>query len=387
MEITDVRAYPLWGGGRNFLIVKVETDAGVYGLGEAGITWQEAAVVAAVEQMRDDLIGQDPFRTEHLWQVLYRGEFFPGGKIRTAAISALDIALWDIKAKALGQPLYNLLGGLCREKVVCYPHNGGRTVAELVESCRRSFDEGWKFVRWGLPAGEGGVFDPSEAVRQAVEQFEAVRTALGDEVEICFDVHTRLDPPDAIRLCREVESYRPFFIEDPLRSESGELYRALARHVSVPLAVGEQWSSKWEFRALIEEDLAHYARIDLCNVGGLTEAIKIAHWCETHFIQVAPHNPLGPVSTAAALHLCLALTNVGVLELPRRPGSTLPDVLPMTIEWEDGYLLAPTAPRIGGRVQRRGRRGLRLPTGARSSAPPERRGVHQLVTAGRPKER
>ena len=347
MEITDIRTFPLWAGGRNFLIVQVQTDAGIYGLGEAGLTWQEAAVIACLEHMRDDLIGQDPFRTEHLWQLLYRGEFFPGGKIRAAAISAIDIALWDIKAKALGQPLYNLLGGLCREKVVCYPHNGGRTLAELVESCQRSVEAGWKFVRWGLPQGPGSVLEPSEAVRTAVEQFDAVRSALGESVEICFDVHTRLDPPDTIRLCREVEPYRPFFMEDPLRSESGELYRALVPHVHVPLAVGEQWSSKWEFRALIEENLAHYARIDLCNVGGLTEALKIAHWCETHWIPIAPHNPLGPVSTAAALHLCLAVSNVGVLELPRKPGATLSDALPTELVWEDGYLMAPSVPGLG----------------------------------------
>jgi len=181
----------------------------------------------------------------------------------------------------------------------------------------------------------------------AIRQMEAVRNALGDAVEITFDVHTRLDPPHVIHLCRSVEPYRPFFIEDPLRSESAHAYRALARHVHVPLAVGEQWSSKWEFRALIEEDLMHYCRVDLCIVGGITEALKVARWCETHYINLAPHNPLGPVSTAAALHLCLASSNVGVLELPRKPGSTLPDVFPVQMEWEEGYLLAPTAPGLG----------------------------------------
>lgn len=347
MRITDVKPFPVWIGARNVFIVKVETDEGIYGIGEAGLTWQERAVEETVLRLKSWLVGQDPFRTEHLWQLMFRGGFFPGGNVLASAISAIDIALWDIKGKALNQPLYNLLGGLCREKVVCYPHNGGGTLEALVESCRRTTAEGWKFVRWGQPETGRGLLEPGESVRTAIRQFEAVRHALGDAVEICFDVHTRLDPPDVIQLCRAVEQYRPFFIEDPLRSESANSYRALAQHVHVPLAVGEQWASKWEFRQLIEEDLMHYARVDVCIVGGITEALKIGRWCETHYIQLAPHNPLGPISTAAALHLCLASTNVGVLELPRRSGTILPDVFTQQPVWEDGYLLAPTAPGLG----------------------------------------
>lgn len=347
MIITDVKPYPLWGGGRNFFIVKVETDEGIHGIGEAGLTWQEPAVEATVLRLKEWLVGQDPFRTEHLWQVMYRGGFFPGGNVTSSAISAIDIALWDIKGKALSQPLYNLIGGLCRDRVVCYPHNGGGTIEQLVESCRRTTEEGWKFVRWGQPETGHGLLEPSESVVTAIRQIEAVRNALGDAVEITLDVHTRLDPPHVTHLCRQIEDYRPFFIEDPLRSESPHAYRALANHVHVPLAVGEQWASKWDFRQLIEEDLMQYCRVDLCIAGGITESVKIARWCETHYINLAPHNPLGPISTAAALHLCLASSNVGVLELPRKPGNTLPDVFPVQMTWEDGYLLAPTAPGLG----------------------------------------
>ncbi|MDA1192148.1 MAG: mandelate racemase/muconate lactonizing enzyme family protein [Candidatus Poribacteria bacterium] len=347
MKITQIKTFPLWGGGRNFFFVKIETDAGIYGIGESGITWQERAVEETVIRLSEWLVGEDPFRTEHLWQLMFRGAFFPGGRVLGAAISAIDIALWDIKGKALDQPVYNLLGGKCRDKVVCYPHNGGRTVDDLVDSCKRTMDEGWKFARWGQPETGQGILEPSESTRIAVKQFEAIRHKLGDELELCFDVHTRLDPPDAIRLCREVEAFRPFFIEDPLRAESGEAYEAFARHVHVPLAIGEQWSNKWEFQRVLERDLMHYARIDLCNVGGITEANKIADWCETHFINIAPHNPLGPVSAAAGLHLCIASPNVGVLELPRKPGNILADVFPRNLTFEDGYLLASDAPGLG----------------------------------------
>ncbi len=347
MRITDVKPFAIAGNGWNYFFVKVETDEGIYGIGESGLTYQERAVEATVLRLRSALVGEDPFRTEHLWQLMFRGGFFPGGKVLCSAISAIDVALWDIKAKAVNQPLYNLLGGLCRDKVVCYPHNSGTTTEALVESCRQTADEGWKFVRWGQPGADVEIFEPAVSVRTAVERLEAVRGALGDAVELCLDVHTRLDPPDVIRLCREVERYRPFFIEDPLRSEYPQAYRSLVSHVHVPIAAGEQWASKWEFRQLVEEDLIHYARIELGIVGGITEALKIARWCETHYINLAPHNALGPVNAAAGLHLCLASPNVGVLELPTKPGTSLADVFPVQATWEDGYLLPPSLPGLG----------------------------------------
>jgi galactonate dehydratase len=170
---------------------------------------------------------------------------------------------------------------------------------------------------------------------------------VGDEIELCFDVHTRLDLPEAVWLCNEVEAFAPFFIEDPLRSENPDSFKTLRPRTTVPLAAGEQFSSKWEFRQLIEEEWIDYARIDLCIVGGLTEAWKIAGWCETHYIKLATHNPLGPVSSAACLQLNLAAALVGVQEQPRKPGTTLTDVVPVQPEWEDGYLLAPTQPGLG----------------------------------------
>jgi L-alanine-DL-glutamate epimerase-like enolase superfamily enzyme len=346
VKITDVQTFPVWGGARNFLFVVIDTDEGISGVGEAGLTSRELAVVGAIEHFKPLLIGQDPGRIEHLWQVLSRGGFFPAGKIVGSALSAVDIALWDIQGKRFGVPVYQLLGGLVRDRVACYPHNGGRTPEELAESCRRTVAEGWKFVRWGL-SDQGDVLEPSRAVRRALMEFEAVRAAVGDDIEICFDVHTRLDPPDAIRLCREVERFRPFFVEDPLRSEGPYSLRLVRQQTAVPLAVGEQFASKWEFREVIEQELTDYARIDLCIVGGITEARKIAGWCETHYIKLALHNPLGPVSAAACLHLNLATSNFAVQEQPRRPGTLLTDVVPVQMPWADGYLLPPTAPGLG----------------------------------------
>ena len=346
MKISTFKSFPVWGGNRNFFFVKVETDAGIYGIGEGGITWRELAAAACVDHLKPLLIGEDPSQIEHLWQLMFRGGFFPAGRIACSAISAIDIALWDIRGKVLGVPVYDLLGGLVRKKVVCYPHIGGESPEQLANNAIKMADQGWRFVRWGTPT-EGDILEPSKAARQTLKQCDAVRTALGDDIEILIDVHTRLDPQHVIPLCRSLEQFHPYFIEDPLRSENVKTYHQMARHVSVPLAVGEQFATKWEFRELIEEELMQYARIDVCIVGGLTEARKVANWCETHYIDIAPHNPLGPVSTAACLHLDLATSNFGVQELPRQPGTILPEVFPVQVSFEDGHLLPPTSPGLG----------------------------------------
>lgn len=348
MKITGIESYPVWAGSRHYLFIVVDTDEGISGVGEAGLTARELAMRGALEHFKPLLIGQDPMRTEHLWQMLFRGGFFPAQRVLTSVISALDMAFWDIKGKALGVPVYQLLGGLVRDKVVCYPHNSGhnRSIPELVESCLQTKAEGWKFARLEL-GQEGEIIEPRRMVRLAIQQFQAVREAVGEEIELTFDVHTRLDLPEAVWLCAEAEPFHPYFIEDPLRSENSDTYRSLRARSRVPLAVGEQFSSKWEFRQLIEEELIDYARIDLAIAGGFTEAKKVAGWCETHYIKMAVHNPIGPVSTAACLHFNLSVPNFAVQEQVFKPGVILTDVFPVQMEWQDGYLLPPTRPGLG----------------------------------------
>ncbi len=346
MKITDINVY-LASERRTFCFVVVDTDEGIYGLGEAGITGRELAVKGAIEHMKPLLIGQDPFRIEHIWQLLFRGGFFPAQRIQTAAIAAIDVALWDIKGKALNVPVYELLGGRVRDKVLTYNHNVGETVEELVDVCQQSVSEGWKVLRWGLAHQKSNIIEPRRAVLRAIKEFEAIRMAVGDDIEIAIDVHTRINMSDAVLLCQEAEQYRPFFIEDPLRVENSQSYRSLRERTTVPIAAGEQYSSKWEFRQVIEEDLIDFARIDLCICGGLTESKKIAGWCETHYIDLAVHNPIGPVATSAFLHLSLSTPNFAVQELPRLPNESMPEVVLNQPVWEDGYLLPPTAPGLG----------------------------------------
>ena len=351
MKVTGIRSLQIEGGS---FIVKVETDAGIHGLGESGIRFWGPSITKAVEHLSELVVGEDPFSTERLWQHMFRGGFFPADGVYSCAISAIDIALWDIKGKALGMPVYKLLGGPVRDKVVCYPHCQGPNIDALVENCLEKVDEGWKFVRWGQPETSGrfeaqgeAVLEPVESMRLAVEQMGRVREAVGPDIQICFDVHTRLDTAHVTAMCKDLEPFKPFFMEDPLRSENAGSYRTLARHVRLPIAAGEQWSSKWRFREVIEEELISYARIDLCNVGGLTEALKITHWAETHYIDIAPHNPLGPVSAAACVALCMASTNVGVCEMPKQPGTVDTDLFPVQVDWMDGYAYAPDRPGLG----------------------------------------
>jgi L-alanine-DL-glutamate epimerase-like enolase superfamily enzyme len=350
VKITAIDTYAVFNGSRNNLFVTVDTDEGISGVGESGLSARELAVMGAIDHFRPLLIGQDAGRIEHLWQTLFRGGFFPANRVLCSAISAIDIALWDILGKSLGVPIYQLLGGLARDKVVCYPHaqapGENDDVQALVDNCQKFVSEGWKFLRWGLPS-HGDLLEAPRAVAAALKQFEVVRRAVGDEIELCLDIHTRLELSDAVRLCRASEQYRPFFMEDPLRAEHTHLYQRLRQQTAVPIAAGEQFASKWEFREVIEDDLIDYCRVDLCIVGGITEARKIAGWCETHGIRLATHNPLGPVSTAACLQLNLASSNVGVQEQPRRPGTTMTDIFPVQVAWEDGYLLPPTRPGLG----------------------------------------
>ena len=354
MKITNIEAYPVLNNTWHFVFVVVDTDEGIYGVGEAGSPGREQALIGLIEHFKPLLIGQDPSRIEHIWQSLFRGFFFPAQRLESAAISAIDMALWDIKGKALGVPVYDLMGGRVRDKVVCYPHNLGHQmeIAPLVESCLETKEAGWKFVRFGVPS-EGDFLEPRPVVLTSIKQIQAVREAVGDEIEICFDVHTRLDLPDAVWLCQEVEQFRPFFIEDPLRAENPDSFKTLRPRTTVPLAAGEQFCSKWEFRQLIEEEWIDYARIDLCHAGGLTEAKKIAGWCETHYIKLALHNPMGPISTAACLHLNLCCPNFGVQEQAQPPRTILTDLIPGQPVWEDGYLLPPTAPGLGVEFNRK----------------------------------
>lgn len=346
MQIAAIRTH-LVRDLRTMLIVEVETDCGLTGLGEAGLTSRERAVAGMIEDLSDLLIGQDATRIEHHWQRLWRSGFHPSGQVLSAAIAAIDIALWDIRGKALGVPVHDLLGGRCRDRVMTYCHLRESGPEALLAEARARVAEGWKALRWEPRYEADSVLRPAAALDQAVAEFRLLRAELGPGIELLYDVHTRLTPPEAAWLCNAVADCRPAFIEDPLRAELPAAYATLRGLTPVPLAAGEQFGPLWQWTDLLQNRLIDFARIDLCIAGGLSQGRKIAAMAEANMIDVVVHNPIGPVSTAACLHLNMAIPNVGLHELPRRPGEMLAGLIETDARWEDGYLIPGGGPGLG----------------------------------------
>ncbi|MCF6470174.1 mandelate racemase/muconate lactonizing enzyme family protein [Nonomuraea sp. MG754425] len=321
MKITGWELLTLPDHGDSMMLLVIDTDEGVHGIGEVGIRSRQKAVAGGIEHLGELLIGADPARIEHLWQVMFRRGFFPADRFLSAAIAAVDVALWDIRGKVLGVPVHDLFGGRVRDHVQAYTHLGDdyHDVDAFLDRARALVAEGWSHLRFAVPHTPDGVLDQRASMRAGIELFHRMREAVGESVELILDVHTRLDPPEAVTLCREIEPARPYFVEDPLRSEGLDAYRMLRARTAVPLAAGEQFGSKWEFQRLVEPDLIDYARVDVGVAAGLTEARKIAAMCEAHYIKLATHNPLGPVTAASSLHLNLASPNVSVQEHQAQP--------------------------------------------------------------------
>lgn len=369
MKIRDIEIHPIQAPGRTLVIVLVHTDKGLTGVGEAGLQRRWKGIQGVTEHLKRWLIGEDPMRIEHLWQRMWRGGFYPADRLVGSVVSGIDIALWDLKGQALGVPVFELLGGRCRDHVACFFQPGYLTSAmehppqpgvaaglqadlsEVRDIAQRYVADGWKYFR-ASPNAVNDIFNPTEAMRQTLRKLQAVRDAVGEKLELMVDLHTRLSPAEAVWFCRECEALRVFVIEDPIRSEHPAGYRHLRAHTNVPLAAGEQWAGKWEFRTVIEEELVDFVRPDLCITGGITEGRKIAALAETHFIKLLLHNPLGPVCTAASLHLALACDNVGPQEVLWPPNQMLPDVFQCAFELEEGHLTVPSAPGLGVKFNR-----------------------------------
>ena len=319
MKITDIRSMPVWAGHRNLFVLKVETDEGIHGWGESGVSGRELAVRGAVAHFREFLIGKDPMRVGALWQEMYRGQYFEGGRILTGAMSAIDIALYDIVGKSLGVPVHQLLGGAQRDFVPCFVTTQAPPAGpEFIEDVQRLISEGWSVIRCG-PAhpdtgGDDLLFEPRESIALTAEWLAKTREAVGRAPVLGIDYHHRLSVAEAASFCQMMPAHTLDFLEEPIRDEAPGAYESLRSMTDVPFAIGEEFSSKWAFLPYVESGLTNFCRIDVCNVGGFTESMKVAGWCEAHYIDLMPHNPLGPISTAANLHLAAAVPNYAWLE-------------------------------------------------------------------------
>ena len=323
MKITAVRSFPVFVGHRNQLLVKVETDADIYGWGESGLSARERAVIGAIEHYAQFLVGRDPMRAGALWQEMYRSQYFEGGRVLTAALSAIDIALYDIKGKALGVPVYELLGGRQRDFVPTFASVTASDPGRMVELTQTLIAHGWSCIRLDRsepPPETPTLFEPWESLTRTADWMVAVRKAVGTGVVLGIDYHHRLSVAEAASFCQRLPGGTLDFLEEPIRDETPDAYEALRRLTTVPFAIGEEFASKWQFLPYIERGLTQYALLDICNVGGFTEAMKVAGWCEAHYIDLMPHNPLGPVCTAATVQLAAAVPNFSWLECRESPG-------------------------------------------------------------------
>ncbi len=357
MKITDVRAYPVWVGSRNQCLVKVETDQGIAGWGEGGLSGRELAVAGAVRHYREFLLGRDPFKRGALWQEMYRSQYFEGGRVLVAAVSAIDIALHDVVGKALGVPVYQLLGGKHRDRVPCFATIHAATKDSMIEQARLLLDRGWNVLRTGIvhPANaDPELFEPRETIGPTATCLSALREAVGPGPVLGIDYHHRLSVAETASFCQRMPRGTLDFIEEPIRDETPDAYAALRSMAEVPFAIGEEAASKWSFLPYIERGLTSFVRLDICNVGGFTEAMKVAGWAEAHYIDLMPHNPLGPVCTAASVHLGAAVPNFAWQEAnfvyTGEPSSAEAEIFPVRLELSGSSFAVPESPGLGVEV-------------------------------------
>ncbi|MBM3458060.1 MAG: galactonate dehydratase [Armatimonadetes bacterium] len=341
MKITAIRPFLMRAVERNWLFVKVETDAGLYGWGEASLELKERTVAQALLDLEPFLLGQDPTRIEHCWQILHRHGFWRGGVVLNSALSGIDQALWDLTGKAYGVPVYKLLGGAVRDRIRLYAHGGPRDIPAIREA-------GFTAVKSGPGVNTATLRNHAVAAGFRAH-VEALRAAGGDDCDVMIDNHGTSTPQQAIQMLAAVEDQGLLFFEEPCPPDNPDTIEPVARcGFRTPLATGERLYTRWGFKTILERQLVSVIQPDLCHAGGISEVRRIAAAAETYHIRVAPHNPYGPVSTVACLHLCAAIPNFFLLEYvwtnePWR--SAVQEGEP--IRNENGYLELPDRPGLG----------------------------------------
>jgi len=335
LRITKLETFlvkPRW------LFLKVHTNAGIVGLGEPILEGRAKTCATAVEEIAPYLVGKDPRRVVHHWQAIYRHAFYRGGPILTSALSGIDQALWDIKGKALGVPVYELLGGPTRQRVRVYAHAGSPA------AIKAAIEKGFTAFKTG-PAGRrpARIVETKGFVDRVAERFAALREAAGPEADIAIDFHGAVPPQTAKLLIKALEPHQPFFVEEPVQCQNVDVMAELARGTFLPIATGERIFTKWGFREILEKRAASILQPDLCHAGGITEVRLIAGMAEAYYVAVAPHNPLGPISLAAGIQLAASIPNF----LCQEQVSLGVGYLKNPFEIRNGYISIPTGPGLG----------------------------------------
>lgn len=349
MKITRMECFkvpPRW------LFLKITTDEGITGWGEPIVEGRAETVKAAVEEMSDYLIGKDPAQIEDLWQVLYRGGFYRGGPILMSAISGIEQALWDIKGKKLGIPVYELLGGSVRDRMKVYAWIGGDKPTDTAKAAKLQVEAGYTALKMNGTA-EMEWIDTHDKIEQAVSNIAALREAVGYGIGMGIDFHGRVHKAMAKILIKELEPFKPLFIEEPVLPENNEALKELKQITTIPIATGERMYTRWDFKPLLTEGAVDIIQPDLSHAGGIWEVRKIAAMAEAFDVAVAPHCPLGPIALAAALQLDFCTPNAFIQEqslgIHYNEGSDLLDYLAdrSVFEYQDGYVKRLTGPGLG----------------------------------------
>ncbi len=356
MKITRIRTLVVNARMRNWVLVKVETsEPGLYGWGEATLEWKTKGVAGAVEDLSVLLIGQDPRRVEHLWQVMHRQYFWRGGITNYTAISGIDQALWDIKGKELGKPVCELLGGPVRDSLRLYDHLGGGSLEgmyktggpeQFAELALKSVAKGFTAVK-AMPIPVAELIESAATLKQAARSVEAMRKAVGDEIDIMLDLHARTTPAAAIQFGRMLADYNLYWYEEPCWPEHADALLEVKRALPFPIATGERLVGRWEFRELLEKRAVSIIQPDVSHCGGISEARRIAAMAETYLVPIACHNPQGPVSTAASLHVGFAVPNYLIQEVVRADVPWRNDILTEPLNVETGSVRPLVKPGLG----------------------------------------
>ena len=343
MKITNVKTFMCATNRQNWLFVKVETDKGLFGWGEASVEGQEKATEECIKVLAErSVIGEDPGNIDRIWQKMYRHGFWKSGFIHMSAISGIDQALWDLMGKMYNVPVYKLLGGAVRDKVLTYTH------ARNGDDAARAIDNGFAGVKTG--GGKAvSIHDPAGDPGALAERLKDIRDCIGYDKVLCIDNHGQSAPIDAIQKMVAALPYKIHFFEEPIPPENTSSYNQLRNAVpTMPIAAGERLFSRFDFREVVQDKLFDTAQPDVCHCGGISEIMKIAHMVEPFHIKIAPHNPNGPVATAASLHVCAAIQNFDILEFATHSVYQREDVYKnLNLKPKDGYFALPEGPGLG----------------------------------------
>lgn len=349
MKITGIKTYLVHPDHRNLVFVKVCTDEGIDGIGEAYSVGPDEATALVIHDFERWLVGKNPLDIEGLWQLMYNGTRFPGGSVINAAISGIEQALWDIMGKKLKVPVYQLLGGKCRDKVRVYQGAGGSTPQQLAQNAKATVEKyGYTAIKISPQPPNSDRMPFNVVLKESAARMEAARKAVGDGVDIGVDPHAKIfEPSKAIAMAQVLKPYNPMFFEEPLRPENVEALAEVRAHVDIPIATGEMIYTKFGFRELLVKEAVDIIQPDICLAGGVLECKKIAAMAEAFYVMVAPHNPMGPLATAVNVHFAASTPNFLVLEYVPDDSPPRSELLKEPLKVKDGYIELTDKPGYG----------------------------------------